>query len=61
MVVIPIATLAYLPSVPQIFRSMLTVFLPPLMASMSCRVYRNIKLFEYDISSPEPISAIQFI
>lgn len=61
MVLLPVSVLVCLPSIPQIFKSMITVLMAPLVASMTCRVYRNIKLFEYDTSSAYPISEIQFL
>lgn len=61
MISIPIATVLCIPSIPQIFKSMSAVFLAPLVASMSCRVYRNIKVFEYDVLSSYSISEIQFV
>lgn len=61
MVLIPIGILLYLPNVPPILKSTFTVFLPPLMASMSCRLYRSIKLFDCDAPPPCPISEIRFV
>jgi hypothetical protein len=61
LVVLPSAILLYIPATPPIFKSMFTVSLIPLMASMSCRVYRNIKLFEYDVTTPYQLSEIQFL
>lgn len=43
---------------PQILRSMFLIFLAPLMASISCDVYRNLKLFDYNGSLPYPVSEI---
>jgi hypothetical protein len=57
----PGGILLSVPSTPPILKSMLSVVLAPLVASMSCRVYRNIKLFEYDVTPPYPISEIQFV
>jgi hypothetical protein len=57
----PSGILLSIPSTPPILKSMLSVLLAPLMASMSCRVYRKIKLFEYDVTPPYPISEIRFV
>lgn len=50
----------YLPSVSQMLKSMLVILPVPFMASMACRVFRNIKLFDSDVSSLYPISEIRF-
>lgn len=60
LVLFPSAIVLHVPFISQIVKSTLVVFLAPLMASMSCRVYRSIKLFEHDMTVPYPISEIQF-
>ncbi|XP_006455021.1 hypothetical protein AGABI2DRAFT_209270 [Agaricus bisporus var. bisporus H97] len=62
LLLFPSGIALYIPSTPPMYKSMLTVFFAPLMASMSCRVYRGIKLFEYDVQAiPYPISEVQSI
>lgn len=53
--------LLFLSSVHQILKGMFVAFLIPLIASMACRVFRNVKLFDSDAPSPYPISEIQFL
>jgi hypothetical protein len=60
LVLLPSAIVLSIPFIPQIIKSTLVVFLAPLMASMSCRVYRKIKLFECNMAEPYPICEIQF-
>lgn len=56
-----IGILLYLPSVSQTLKNMLVAIPTPLIASMACRVFRNIKLFDRDVSLPYPVSEIQFL
>ncbi|EKM82278.1 hypothetical protein AGABI1DRAFT_124762 [Agaricus bisporus var. burnettii JB137-S8] len=60
LVLYPGGIVLYVPFTPPILKSILTVFFAPLMASMSCRIYRDIKLFERDVATPYPISEIVF-
>jgi hypothetical protein len=49
-------------SVPSIFKTLLVSFFAPLIASMACRVFRNVKLFDNsEILLPYPVSEIRFV
>lgn len=54
-----VAILLYLPSVPQIPKAASVIPLVPFVASMACRVFRNIKLYDFDAPGTDPTFANQ--
>lgn len=57
---IVIGVIVYLPSIHPPIKVTLSIPFVPLVASMACRVFRNIKLFDFDTVPTNPISNIQF-
>lgn len=53
-VMILVGILLYLPSMHQVLKAMLAIPLVPLVASMACRVFRNIKLYDFKVPMVDP-------